>query len=67
MTDEDGDDRKLRDANASDVLERIRAERFPHIDRDLVRELLRLHAEKPASEQDLKRAIDELISARVGA
>ena len=61
----DANDRKMLDASLSDVLERIRAERFPDIDREIVRELLRLHAEP--GDQDLKRAIDELIFARTGA
>jgi hypothetical protein len=60
------DDRNLREESLFDVLERIRAERYPHIDRDLVRELLKLHAE-PASELDLVRSIDDLIFARTGA
>ena len=57
-------DRKMRDASLSDVLERIREEHFPHIDRELVRELLRLHAEP---DDDLERAVDDLIFARTGA
>ncbi|WP_187387849.1 hypothetical protein [Bradyrhizobium sp.] len=61
----DDGDRKLRDENLSDVLERIRAEEFPHIDREVVRELLRLHAEP--DDDDLERAVDELIFARTGA
>ncbi len=63
----DTDDRKLREESLFDVLERIRSERYPHIDRDLVRELLRLHAEPASSELDLTRAIDDLIFARTGA
>lgn len=61
----DNNDRKLRDASISDVLEKIRAERFPHIDREVVRELLRLHAD-PEDSDDLDRAVDELIFARTG-
>lgn len=61
----DNGDRKLRDESLSDVLERIRAEEFPNIDREIVRELLRLHAEP--DDEDLGRAVDELIFARTGA
>lgn len=61
----DNGDRKLRDESLSDVLERIRAEEFPHIDREIVRELLRLHAEP--DDDDLGRAVDDLIFARTGA
>lgn len=49
-----------------DALERIRAERFPHLDRDLVREILRLHADIGASPQGLARAVDEAIAKRLG-
>jgi hypothetical protein len=65
MTISENGDRRLRDESLSDVLERIRAERFPHIDRELVRELLRLHAEP--DDDDLERAVDDLIFARTGA
>ena len=58
-------DRKLRDESLSDVLERIRASEFPGIDREIVRELLRLHAEP--DNEDLGRAVDDLIFARTGA
>jgi hypothetical protein len=61
----DNDDRRLRDESLSDVLERIRAEEFPNIDREIVRELLRLHAEP--DDDDLARAVDDLIFARTGA
>lgn len=58
-------DRKLRDESLSDVLERIRVEKFPHIDREIVRQLLRLHAEP--DDDDLEQAVDDLILARTGA
>lgn len=60
----DDGDRRLRDESLSDVLERIRAEEFPHLDREVVRELLRLHAEP---DDDIDRAVDDLIFARTGA
>lgn len=58
------DDRVPSDESLMDVIERIRNERFPNIDRELVRELLRIHAEPATSEVDLTRAIDDLIIAR---
>lgn len=61
----DNGDRKVRDESVSDVLERIRAEEFPDLDRGIVRELLRLHTEP--DEDDLDRAVDELIFERTGA
>lgn len=62
----DTDDQRLRSDSLADVLERIRAEEFPDIDREIVRELLRLHAE-PDDADDLARAVDDLIFARTGA
>jgi hypothetical protein len=47
-------------------MERIRAERFPQLDRDLVREILALHAESGATLQGLSRKVDEVIAARLG-
>ncbi len=52
------------DESLMDVVERIRSDRFPNIDRELVRELLRIHAEPATSKLELTRAIDELIIAR---
>lgn len=54
-----------RDATLTDTVERLRAERFPHIDRQLVLEILRLHANGAAID-NLPRAIDELLSRRLG-
>jgi hypothetical protein len=60
----DTGDRRLRDESLSEVLERLRAEEFPHLDREIVRELLRLHADP--DEDELERTVDELIFARTG-
>lgn len=57
---------RARDESQFDVLERLRAEHYPHIDREAVREILRLHAESATSETELSRAIDELIFVRTG-
>lgn len=54
-----------RDATLTDTVERLRAERFPHLDRQLVMEVLRLHADGAAID-NLPRAIDELLSRRFG-
>ena len=54
-----------RDATLTDTVERLRAERFPHLDRQLVLEILRLHADGAAID-NLPRAIDELLSRRLG-
>jgi hypothetical protein len=55
----------VRDESLLDVIERLRADKYPDINRELVRELLRLHGE-PAGTRDIAREIDELISAHVG-
>lgn len=54
-----------RDATLTDTVERLRAERFPHLDRQLVLKILRLHANGAAID-NLPRAIDELLSRRLG-
>ncbi|MBX4967804.1 hypothetical protein [Rhizobium binae] len=62
----DDKDKEARNESLFDVLERIRAEHYPHIDREIVREILRLHAEPASNEMELSRAIDEMIFARTG-
>ena len=51
-----------RDATVSDTVERIRAERFPDIPRDLVLQIMSLHASDPSD--SLVRQIDEAIAAQ---
>jgi hypothetical protein len=53
-----------RDATVSDTVERIRAERFPDIDRALVLELMSLHA-AGTSPENMGRLIDEAIMTQV--
>ncbi len=53
-----------RDDNLSDIVERIRAERFPEINRDLMLAFLQLHAEGDRPE-NLTRKIDEALAAAV--
>lgn len=62
----DDKDNEARNESLFDVLERIRAENYPHIDREIVREILRLHAEPTSNDLELSRAIDEMIFARTG-
>lgn len=52
-----------RDASVADTIERLRSERFPDIDRDLVLEILRLHADGLVAE-NVARAVDEAIAQR---
>lgn len=51
------------DATVADVIERVRSERFPEIDRDLVLEVLRIHADGVVPEH-ASRLIDEAIAKR---
>lgn len=62
----ESEDKENRNESLFDVLERIRSERYPQIDREIVREILRLHAETAISDLELSRNIDELIFARTG-
>ena len=51
-----------RSANPGDVVEKIRAERFPGVGRDLMLTFLQLHAgtERP---ENLSRQVDEALAA----
>ncbi|MEL6692433.1 MAG: hypothetical protein AAFQ12_05285 [Pseudomonadota bacterium] len=53
-----------RDATVADTIERIRAEKFPDVDRDLVLEVLRFHADGVVVDQ-VDRQIDEAIVERI--
>ena len=50
------------EATVADTMEKVRSERFPDIDRQLVLEILRLHAEGMPSE-NVYRQVDEAIVA----
>lgn len=52
-----------RDATVTDTIERVRSERFPDIDRDLVLEVLRLHADGIVPD-NVARLVDEAIAKR---
>ncbi len=59
----DDDTHANRDASVADTIERLRADRFKDVDRELVMEILRLHADGVVSE-NVDRAIDEAIAER---
>ncbi len=52
-----------RDATVADTIERVRSERFPDVDRDLVLEILRLHAGGIVAD-NASRLVDEAIAKR---
>ena len=52
-----------RDGTVTDTIERVRSERFQDVDRDLVLEILRLHADGAAPES-VGRLVDEAIAKR---
>ena len=52
-----------RDASVANTIERVRSERFPDVDRDLVLEILRLHAGGIVADNAL-RLVDEAIAKR---
>jgi hypothetical protein len=51
-----------RDDNLADIVERIRVQQFPEVDRDLMLAFLQLHAEGDRPE-NLTRKIDEALAA----
>ena len=53
-----------RDATVADTIERIRAEQYADVDRDLVLEVLRLHADGVVADH-VDRLIDQAIAKRV--
>lgn len=52
-----------RDASVSDTIERVRSENYPDVDRDLVLEILRLHADGVTAD-NVVRSVDEAIAQR---
>ena len=54
------------DRTVADTIERVRSQRFPDVDRDLVLEILRLHAEG-AAQENVGRLVDEAIAKRTTA
>ena len=58
------DARDNRDATVADTIERIRAEKFPDVDRDLALEVLRFHADGVVVAH-VDRQIDEAIAERI--
>ena len=49
-----------------DTVERLRREKFPAVDPDLVREILRLHADGSLSDGEVGRAMEQAVERRVG-
>ena len=50
----------------TDTIERVRSEKFPDIDRDLVLEILRMHADG-ITPDNVDRLVDEAIANRTNA
>jgi hypothetical protein len=48
-----------------ETVERLRSEHFAHLDRTLVREILRLHAEGSSDERELLRAVEQAVEQRL--
>jgi len=59
----DDDSYVNRNATVADTIERMRVERFSEIDRDLVLEILRLHADGVVAD-NASRLVDEAIAKR---
>lgn len=60
----DDDAHANRDASVGDTIERLRAERFKDVDRELVLEILRLHADGVVAD-NVARSTDEAIAKRL--
>lgn len=48
-----------------ETVERLRTEHFSHLDRTLVRDILRFHAEASSDERELVRAIEQAVEKRL--
>jgi hypothetical protein len=55
------DEAAARAASLFDTLERIRGDHFPHLNANLVREILRLHADPATAQGDLTRGLEQAI------
>lgn len=49
-----------------DTVERLRRDKYAHLDAGLVRELLRLHADAGATDAELARAAEQEVEHRLG-
>jgi hypothetical protein len=49
-----------------DTVERLRRDKYPHLDAGLVRELLQLHADAGATEGELTRGAEQAVERRIG-
>ncbi|MDJ0628566.1 MAG: hypothetical protein QNJ44_09935 [Rhodobacter sp.] len=57
----DNDAYANRDASVTETIERLRAERFEDVDRSLVLEILKLHADG-MTQDNVSRQVDEAIA-----
>ncbi len=48
-----------------ETVERLRLEKFPHLDSALVREILRLHADAGAADAELARGVEKEVEGRL--
>lgn len=48
-----------------ETVERIRIDRFPHLDAELVRDLLRVHADGSTADADIARETERQVEARL--
>jgi|GraSoiStandDraft_57_1057295.scaffolds.fasta_scaffold1263912_1 hypothetical protein len=50
-----------------DTVERLRTAKYPELNATLVRDILLLHADAAATDNELSRAVEELAEQHVGA
>jgi hypothetical protein len=48
-----------------DTVERLRLEKFPHLDPAMVRDLLRLHADGRTADSDISRNAEQLVEKQL--
>jgi hypothetical protein len=48
-----------------DTVERLRLEKFPHLDAAMVRDLLRLHADGRTADADISRNAEQLVEKQL--
>ena len=65
MTEANPDKRDEQFHSLLETVERLRKEHFPHLDRALVRDLLRLHADISGDAKDLSRNVEDAVEQRL--
>ena len=58
------DDKQLQ--SLLETIERLRSERFPHLDTQLVEEILRLHADPASADAELARSVEQVVERHLG-